>query len=848
MVLLVWLATPTAAMIAKNQKYTIDRTSLSLLWRFGYEQGGRLDMTLDFKNNPTSPISFFLCSTDQVEQFQRHRVSELCESSTLRRSLCYDYKEVPDSSAPMLHAFYDDEALLELSAFSIDDEQAMPQSRLRLFQERPLTDQAQPQTERSWSRVAELLTNRIKQIPNTVSSYAYSAFSASPALAPIHKKPPETKRYEKPSSLRRLYKGMVYQLQRFVDHFTANESDRAQLFETKSPVLQPQSFSGFVSSMHDQVLDSLLEILSDEASESANASLTHGVVASEPEAIGLTSYTTLATEELRGRSLTPLNSTSVRFVMDPVPKTTRMHLIQLNCESIRYTMYLSYVAVNPGGEYLSTTIIPYKALYLVALLAWSLFTTAWAISWLRYHRWNTRAQMLLTIPLLLRALQSLFKLIFWRSASSKGVYDLPLYWVGFFATALAKTSSLFIFLYLAFGYGIFRSSVPEAAVRRIAMTSVMYAVGWCLYNRTMTLGLYLVAFATFLSIELCVLGLVRIVRAVQDQLVLLDQIRIAAASTPLWPKVLILARLRRIFVYLLADFFVPIWSEAFQQEGPWIGDLFDHLIHFIFLGYLCKAYLMVPFNPHLNSLAKLFHLTLPAPSVSALLTALAPRVAPGAPLWTPGVSMDPPLGGAVGGWSQHPGLRISRAAAQANLSHQLYTVNYNNGLPNPASQVGAAPSPVPAAEDPFLQDPTRFTPLPASLAVILSEREALELAPIILRNPCPCLDYQVPAGRSDDRDSLPHRGGVCPKQALGSIFSVLSDDKPLAQRAAGAINPASRQPSPSAPMPSSAAAAAGSGPLLSPQRHEDPGVVRSPRSWLGLGSEPTYHRIQDEDE
>jgi len=53
-----------------------------------------------------------------------------------------------------------------------------------------------------------------------------------------------------------------------------------------------------------------------------------------------------------------------------IPARDRYRLLQLNCRETAWSGSLSYTAMNPGGEHLSLTLVPYKTLYLWLVVAY----------------------------------------------------------------------------------------------------------------------------------------------------------------------------------------------------------------------------------------------------------------------------------------------------------------------------------------------------------------------------------------------------------------------------------------------------------------------------------------------
>jgi len=113
-------------------------------------------------------------------------------------------------------------------------------------------------------------------------------------------------------------------------------------------------------------------------------------------------------------------------------------LLQLNCFEESFEVYLSYIAMNPNGEYLSLSQVPFKALELYAAVGWGILTLLWCINWWRYRFFNVKLQRVITVVPLVKMTVALANLYYWRAESSTGRQPTSLYWVCFFLLGVAR--------------------------------------------------------------------------------------------------------------------------------------------------------------------------------------------------------------------------------------------------------------------------------------------------------------------------------------------------------------------------------------------------------------------------
>ena len=74
-----------------------------------------------------------------------------------------------------------------------------------------------------------------------------------------------------------------------------------------------------------------------------------------------------------------------------------MWLVSINCNQKKYELAGKFIAVNPGGEYLSLNLVPFKPLFIVLAFLWFALVLVWAIHWFQYRFFNVKLQSFLTL-------------------------------------------------------------------------------------------------------------------------------------------------------------------------------------------------------------------------------------------------------------------------------------------------------------------------------------------------------------------------------------------------------------------------------------------------------------------
>lgn len=279
-------------------------------------------------------------------------------------------------------------------------------------------------------------------------------------------------------------------------------------------------------------------------------------------------------------------------------------VLQLNCANESFALNLNFVAVNPGGEYLSLSDVPYKALYVACCIGWSVILAVWSVNWLRYRMWNVSLQRVLTLVPFSKVVFSIQLLYFWRLSSTTGHAPQTLFWTAFVCVALSRTSVFSCLMLTAKGWSITRRHM-DGEWTRLGVLSA------CLFGAH-ALYAYVGGFALFALVLMYVWVLRYIFHAIAENAralsanvellrshappLLLQHMDVQ--QTPVWQKLQLFKRLQVVMVaFVCADVILHLWATVFTRDTPWIEELAEHILDAVLCVGVGWTFRLRPFHP-----------------------------------------------------------------------------------------------------------------------------------------------------------------------------------------------------------------------------------------------------------
>lgn len=271
--------------------------------------------------------------------------------------------------------------------------------------------------------------------------------------------------------------------------------------------------------------------------------------------------------------------------------------------NVNFKVKADWTNVNPGGEYLSLTLVPFKSMELVLVIIWVVMFLAWFYNWVRYRAFNVKLQRFLSLVPAMEAMSSLVYLQYWRQASSTGHYDSTLW--GLWLAVSCLSSGLF-FLCLALvgmGWSITRAQLDRADVVRACWMCALLMAAEALYRAVNALFLFgvVIVYVVLLRFIFSVINDQH--HALVTQLQLIRRLGVDATTTPVWTKHLMLKRFQGLLVCFAAvSVIFRFWSMIFLAGDPWIGVLCSRLIDVGVALVVGWTFRLRPFNPFFHPL------------------------------------------------------------------------------------------------------------------------------------------------------------------------------------------------------------------------------------------------------
>jgi hypothetical protein len=291
-------------------------------------------------------------------------------------------------------------------------------------------------------------------------------------------------------------------------------------------------------------------------------------------------------------------ATSVAFDNLTIPVSDWVRLLVLNCDGDEFHLVFDDVAMNPGGEYLSMSEVPYKKLYLCFLYVWAACSLLWLIHILAFYQWNVALQATLLLLPLTKLAACYPAYLYWISASQDGVYpnQLGLYKDG--AAVLDRTVT-FVMLYIcSTGWRILKPHMDAKEIKTLVGMTLALGASQALYALYSGFVIFVVLLAYLLALRVVFAAVVENGNALLRQMHLLVRHDIDHTKTPLQQK---LSQYRYLQVYLVAyisvDVIFSLWSAIFLRSQPWMSDMMTLAISVLLFACLALSFGLRPFNP-----------------------------------------------------------------------------------------------------------------------------------------------------------------------------------------------------------------------------------------------------------
>jgi hypothetical protein len=293
------------------------------------------------------------------------------------------------------------------------------------------------------------------------------------------------------------------------------------------------------------------------------------------------------------------NATSITFERTAKTKDW-YYILQLNCLETSYQLQLDYVTVNPDGEYLSLSEVPYKFTFLGCLVVWSLYAVVWSLHIWQYRYFNVSLHKLILLVPLVEIVFNAFFNVLWRQRSRTGVDNEALDYVALLAVGLMCSFLLGMLIVISLGYGILTASLERQDWKRLSAVLGVLAVTYWMYEYFGGFLLFLVVIVYSLGLRIVFGSLLLHAQEMNEQIHLLNDLGINSRGSPAAIKFHMYKRFQNFtVVYICVDVIFHLWAKIFLRKSPWVEDLVDQLLLMIYLGVVCSIFKMRPFTPGL---------------------------------------------------------------------------------------------------------------------------------------------------------------------------------------------------------------------------------------------------------
>jgi hypothetical protein len=226
-----------------------------------------------------------------------------------------------------------------------------------------------------------------------------------------------------------------------------------------------------------------------------------------------------------------------------------LHLYFLNCHNETYTLKVTVVAQNPGGEYLSLSDTPNETLYAVCTAIWFVISTVWTMNWFLYRHFNVSLQRMMTLVPLCLLLISIFSLINWREVSRTGKATKGLGYVSRLLECITIGVVSLILMLTAQGWQITKTHLDRVDRRRLIVMVTLLSVSQETYKLVGGLLLFFLVLVYILVFRYMFTSIAAICALLANQQsILRSTVGVNLRTTPAWTKLQMMKRFQGILV------------------------------------------------------------------------------------------------------------------------------------------------------------------------------------------------------------------------------------------------------------------------------------------------------------
>jgi hypothetical protein len=289
----------------------------------------------------------------------------------------------------------------------------------------------------------------------------------------------------------------------------------------------------------------------------------------------------------------------VRWAIPDILSKDWYRLLVLNCAGDSFDMVYSDVAVNPGGEYLSLSEVPYKPLFSTFLWIWLAAIGVWSVHVFLYRYFNIGIQSAMLLLPLSKCALCIPSLMYWQSASKNGVYPQGLAWAVLLTATAERVIWFGIAYLLASGWRVTKHALHPLEHRGLSIILCLLALSYFIYELFGGFLIFVLLVAYVLALRVIFAAIVENGNALLRQNHMLSRNDIDVDQTPLADKMRMFKSLQvSLLLYVSVDVIFQLWAAIFLKNTPWVGDCAENTLSFLVCVALAWAFRMRPFNPY----------------------------------------------------------------------------------------------------------------------------------------------------------------------------------------------------------------------------------------------------------
>lgn len=273
-----------------------------------------------------------------------------------------------------------------------------------------------------------------------------------------------------------------------------------------------------------------------------------------------------------------------------------LRLLQLNCDSDTWKVQVDLVAVNPGGEYLSLSQVPFKLVWLISGCIWAALFVLWCLNWVPYRYFNVQLQRILSLIPLANIVLAITETLEWREKSRIGMETEYLTYLVQVANCISTGVLFGCLVCISKGYGITKGSLRDA--RRVWVLVVLLMIATGVYESFGGFLLFFLVITYILVLRFVFAAIVENLSMLASQLALLRSVELRMAQFPVQLKMRMFKKFQlTMIVFLAVHVIFQLWATIFLRSTPWVEAAMDQTIYLLTVSAVYLTFRMRPFVP-----------------------------------------------------------------------------------------------------------------------------------------------------------------------------------------------------------------------------------------------------------